>query len=418
MILNNYNLTKLSNGTTVVSEYIPYVKSFSLGFWFNTGSRDENSTNNGISHFIEHMVFKGTKKRTAKQISDQIESYGGYLNAFTSKEQTCYYGRGLTDNFNRTFDVIADMIQNPLFRDSHIKKESGVVLDELRDIEDNPEELIFDKFEEIIFDGNHLSYPIIGTEKNIKAYDSTTLRKFHKARYATNKMLISVSGNVEHKQIVNLAEKYFAKSKSSSNGNRKSFISSIAKEELIDKDIQQVHTIIGRPAYGYNNEKRIQLSVLSTLLGGGSSSRLFQAVREKMGITYQINTFLNSYKDVSAFGVYYSTNDKQAEKVNQIVNREFKKLKDIEVKSKELKRVKEFIKGNTILSLENTTNRMIRLATSLMNYGKIISLEEMMTRIDKITSEDLFAVANDLFVDKELTKIVLRSKDNSIKKAA
>src|SRR5574338_58930 len=153
-IVDNCKVTTLSNGIRIVSEFIPYLKSFSLGFWFNIGARDENLRNNGISHFIEHMLFKGTKTRTAKQISDQIESYGGYLNAFTSKEQTCYYGRGLSENFKKTFAVLSDMIQNPVFKDSHIKKEAGVVIDELKDIDDNPEELIFDKFEESIFNGH------------------------------------------------------------------------------------------------------------------------------------------------------------------------------------------------------------------------------------------------------------------------
>ncbi len=187
---------------------------------------------------------------------------------------------------------------------------------------------------------------------------------------------------------------------------------------VIDKDIQQVHCILGRPAYGYNNENRVKLSVLSVLLGEGSSSRLFQAVREKMGMTYQINSFLNSYLDVSAFGIYYSTNERHAEKVNKIVFRELKKLKETEVKPKDLKRVKEYIKGNTLLSLENTTNRMIRMATSILNYGKLIPVEDMMQKIDSVTAKDIIETANEMFDESKLTKILIRSKDNSIIKAA
>lgn len=418
MILNNYNLTTLSNGILIVSEFIPYVKSFSLGFWYNTGSRDESINNNGISHFIEHMLFKGTKKRTAKQISDEIESIGGYLNAFTSKENTCYYGRGLSENFKKTFIVLADMIQNPLFKEFHISKEAGVVIDELHDIEDNPEELIFDKFEETIFDGNSLSYPIIGTEKNISSFNSADLHKFHQMRYRTKNLVVSVSGAVNHDEIVKLTDKYFDSEKSLSNGNRKNFVSSFPKEIVLDKDIQQVHCIIGRPAYGYKNPNRVKLNVLSALLGEGSSSRLFQSVREKMGMTYQINSFLNSYLDVSAFGIYYSTNERHAEKVNKIVYRELNKLKSTEVKLKDLKRVKEYIKGNTLLSLENTTNRMIRMATSILNYGKIISVEEMMQRVESVTVQDILEIANEVFDESKLTKIVIKSTSNSIKKAA
>lgn len=416
--MDNCKVTTLSNGVKVVSEFIPYLKSFSLGFWFNVGARDENLRNNGISHFIEHMLFKGTKSRTAKQISDQIESYGGYLNAFTSKEQTCYYGRGLSENFKKTFAVLSDMIQNPSFKDSHIKKEAGVVIDELKDIDDNPEELIFDKFEESIFNGHSLSYPIIGTEKNILSYDSNTLHQFHKANYRLDNLLISVSGAIHHEEAVKLAEKYFEGKRTTSNQKRKSFVKQTVNHVIIEKEIQQVHSIIGRTTYGFNDARRHKLKVLSTLLGDGSSSRLFQAVREKLGMTYQINTFLNSYLDVSAFGVYYSTNDKQAGKVNEIIHREFTKLRNVEVKAKELKRVKEYIKGNTLMSLESTTNRMIRLANSLLHYGKIVPIEDVLKKIDSVTSEDIQKLSSEVLNESTLSKIIICSKDNSIKKAA
>jgi predicted Zn-dependent peptidase len=417
-IVDNCKVTTLSNGVKIVSEFIPYLKSFSLGFWFNIGARDENLRNNGISHFIEHMLFKGTKTRSAKQISDEIESYGGYLNAFTSKEQTCYYGRGLSENFKKTFVVLSDMIQNPSFKESHIKKEAGVVIDELKDIDDNPEELIFDKFEESIFNGHTLSYPIIGTEKNILSYNSNILHQFHKSNYRLDNLLISVSGAIHHEEAVTLAEKYFTGKRTTSNQKRKTFVKQIVSELNIEKEIQQVHSILGRTTYGFNDPRRHKLKVLSTLLGDGSSSRLFQAVREKLGMTYQINTFLNSYLDVSAFGVYYSTNEKQSGKVNEIVHREFGKLRNIEVKPKELKRVKEYIKGNTLMSLESTTNRMIRLANSLLHYGKIVPIEDILVKIDSVTSEDIQKLSNEVLDESTLSKIIICSKDNSIKKAA
>lgn len=416
--MDNCKVTTLSNGVKIVSEFIPYLKSFSLGFWFNIGSRDENLRNNGISHFIEHMLFKGTKTRSAKQISDEIESYGGYLNAFTSKEQTCYYGRGLSENFKKTFAVLSDMIQNPSFKDSHIKKEAGVVIDELKDIDDNPEELIFDKFEESIFNGHSLSYPIIGTEKNILSFNSKFLHQFHKANYRLDNLLISVSGAIHHEEAVALAEKYFNGKRSTSNQKRKNFVKQIVNDSLIEKEIQQVHSIIGRTTYGFNDERRHKIKVLSTLLGDGSSSRLFQAVREKLGMTYQINTFLNSYIDVSAFGVYFSTNEKQANKVNEIVHREFNKLRNIEVKEKELNRVKEYIKGNTLMSLESTTNRMIRLANSILHYGKVVPVEEILDKINSVTSEDIIKLSREVLDESTLSKIIICSKDNTLKKAA
>lgn len=416
--MDNCKVTTLSNGVKIVSEFIPYLKSFSLGFWFNVGARDENLRNNGISHFIEHMLFKGTKSRTAKQISDEIESYGGYLNAFTSKEHTCYYGRGLSENFKKTFVVLADMIQNPLFKDSHIKKEAGVVIDELNDIDDNPEELIFDKFEEAVFNGHSLSYPIIGTEKNILSYNSNILLQYHKANYRLDNLMIAVSGAIDHDEAVRLAEKYFTGKRSSSNQKRKSFLKNIVNDVEIEKEIQQVHSIIGRTTYGFNDSRRHKLKVLSTLLGDGSSSRLFQAVREKLGMTYQINTFLNSYFDVSIFGIYFSTNDKQSEKVNEIVRRELNKLRTTEIRIKELNRVKEYIKGNTLMSLENTTNRMIRLANSIYHYGKVVPVEFILEKIENVTTEDIYKLSREVLNESTLSTIVIRSKDNSVKKAA
>jgi len=407
--VDNYYLTTLPNGTKIVSEFIPHVKSYSLGFWFNVGARDENLRNNGISHFIEHMLFKGTKKRTARMIAEEIESYGGYLNAFTSKEHTCYYSKGLTENLGRTFCVLSDLIQNPLFKDLHIKKEAGVVIDELKDLDDNPEELLYDKFEEIIFGGNRLSLPVIGRENNIKKFNSDDLFKFHSSNYSTDGLLIVASGNLKHDELIKLTEKYIVQRKSSRRRNRERFNTKTVNDSFIEKDVQQVHTIIGRATYGYNDKRRIPVRFLSALLGEGSSSRLFLAIREKLGITYQINSFLNSYYDTSAFGVYFSTNLSQYKKVIDIVYKEFEKLKYVLVKEKELKKVKEYLKGGILLSMESTTNRMMRIANSILYYDRVIPLEEYLDKIEKITAEDVQKTANELLNEAKLVKVILKS---------
>ena len=327
--MDNYYLTTLPGGTKIISEFIPHVQSFTLGFWFNVGARDESLRNNGISHFIEHMLFKGTKKRTAKMIAEEIESYGGYLNAFTSKEHTCYYSKGLSENLGRTFNVLSDLIQNPLFKENHIRKEAGVVIDELKDLDDSPEELLYDKFEEIIFSGNRLSYPVIGKESNIKNFSSEDLFNYHGSNYNTDGLLIVASGNVKHDELIKLTEKYITHRKTRYRRSRDKFNHKKVEDAFIEKDVQQVHTIIGRATYGYNDKRRIPVRFLSALLGEGSSSRLFLAVREKLGITYQINSFLNSYNDTSAFGVYFSTNQNQYARVIDIIFKEFKKLKGV-----------------------------------------------------------------------------------------
>ncbi len=418
--MSQYNKTILPNGIKIISEAIPYVKSFSLGFWFNVGSRDETSRNNGITHFIEHMLFKGTKKRSAKKIADEIESAGGYLNAFTSKENTCYYGRGLSSHLEKTFDVLSDMIQFPAFKPNEIKKESSVVIDELHDIEDNPEELIFDKFEEIIFAGNSLSLPIIGTEENLKKFNQLDLFSFVKEKYGFNRLIISASGAVNHDDLLKFADKYIKKNLGNSTLKRKHNNINVLspKLEIIDKEIQQVHAIIGRASEGYKSEKRTTALVLSQILGEGSSSRLFQAVRERNGIAYQINSFLNSFYDVSAFGVYFSTNEKMMDRALSIVLKEFKKIKETKISDRELKKAKEAIKGNLLLSLESTSNRMIRMTQSELYFNRIKSTDEVIKSIDAVTKENVLDAANELLDEKTFIKLIIKSKNALIKSAA
>jgi predicted Zn-dependent peptidase len=418
--LNQYKKTTLPNGIKVLTETIPYVKSFSLGFWFNIGTRDESSGNNGISHFIEHMLFKGTKKRTAGRIANEIEATGGYLNAFTSKEHTCYYGRGLANHIEKTFDVLSDMIQNPTFKPTEIKKEASVVVDELNDIEDNPEELIFDKFEEVIYSGNSLNLPIIGTEKNIKNFTQNDLFHFIKEKYGFNKMIVAASGAIEHDKILKLIEKYIIKDIGTSGVKRRYYNhpSVSAKVQLIDKEIQQVHAIIGKTTFGYKSEMRNKVAVLTQILGEGSSSRLFQTIRERNGIAYQVNTFLNSFYDVSSFGVYLSTNEKMMDKALSIVDREFKKMRDNKVSERELKKAKEAMKGNYLLSLENTSNRMFRIAQSELYHNRIKSTDEIINEIDFVTREDVLDLSNELLTENSFIKIIIKSKDTVLKSAA
>jgi predicted Zn-dependent peptidase len=419
--LSQYNKTILPNGIKILSESIPHVKSFSLGFWFNVGSRDESFRNNGITHFIEHMLFKGTKKRSAKRIAVEIESAGGYLNAFTSKEHTCYYGRGLTEHLEKTFDVISDMIQQPAFKPAEIKKESSVVVDELFDIEDNPEELIFDRFEEIIFAGNTLGLPIIGSEKNIKNFSQFDLFNFIKEKYGFNRLIISASGLVDHNKLISLAGKYFNTDLGKSETRRKHYLfyPIQSKIEFIDKEIQQVHAIIGKSTYGYkDNNKRVKAALFTQVLGEGSSSRLFQSVRERNGIAYQINSFLNSFYDVSSFGVYFSTNEKMIDKALSLVLKEFRKLREVKISARELKKAKESIKGNLILSLENTSNRMIRMAQSELYYNRTKSLEEILEEIDSVTSEDILDISNELLQEDSFIRVIIKSKNTLLKWAA
>ena len=301
------------------------------------------------------------------------------------------------------------MIQNPLFRNSDIKKESGVILDELKDIDDNPEELIFDKFEEIIFKGNPLAQPIIGTEASIMSFNHDTLKDFHNEYYGINNLLITASGNVDHKQIMQLAEKHLT-SLHKSVQKKRQWVTDVAGKELtFNREISQVHCIIGRKTYGYKHEQRLILNLLSIVLGEGSSSRLYQAVREKQGITYQINSFVNSYYDASAFGIYFSTNEKNLEKALRVILEELQKLASKKIGDKELRRVKEYLKGTIILGMENTTNRMIRMSNSILYYNRIVTIDEVIEKIDKITAEQILEIAREVLEESTLTKVFLRA---------
>ncbi|KAF0152496.1 MAG: peptidase M16 domain-containing protein [Ignavibacteria bacterium] len=401
--MKNINITLLPDGIKVISEKITHVKSFSLGFWFNVGSRDESVKNSGMSHFLEHMFFKGTKKRSAKKISEEIESLGGYLNAFTSKEHTCFYGRGLNAHIEKTFEVLADMVQNSVFAPKEIEKESKVVIDELYDIEDSPDELIFDKFESNTFAGNSLGMPIIGTEKNLRSFKQKDLLEYIEENYTLDRFMIVASGNIDHTDLVKFAKKYITRNFKSSSQKTRSVLLQPSKDVHVEKETQQVHYILGKPTYGYKDLRRISVAVLSHILGEGSSSRLFQKIREENGIAYQINTFLNSFFDISTFGVYLSTNEKSVFKAQKLIFEELEKIKHKKVTASELDRAKEYLVGNMLMSLEGTTNRMIRMAHQMIYFGKIIPVEETVNKIYKVTKEDIRDLSNELFGRRSLT---------------
>ncbi len=410
MILEDYKFTTLPNGIRVITENLAHVNSFSLGFWVNTGSRNENRKNNGISHFTEHMLFKGTPKRSSKKISDDVEKLGGYLNAFTSKEHTCYYGRGVGEHLPKVFDVISDMIQNSLFREKDIKKESGVILDEFYDIEDSPEELVFERFESGIFKSHPLHYPIIGTKKNIQTFGKNDFLEYIEKHYTTNNLLIAASGNVNHEKIVELVEKKITKLKKGKLRKKKNIVATNKSDVIIKKEIQQTHVVIGKNTFGYRDESRLKVNLLSNIIGEGSSSRLFNVLREKNGLTYQINSFLNSFADYSAFGIYFSTNEKQVDKATNLILKEFDKILKNGITKKEFERSKEYMKGNLIMHLENTTNRMIRMSQSMFYFDKIRKIQDSIDNINAISFDEINEISNSLLDIDSFSKVVISAK--------
>ncbi|MCK6603507.1 MAG: insulinase family protein [Ignavibacteriaceae bacterium] len=410
--------TLLDNGIRVISERISHVKSFSLGFWVQTGSNFEGDDVSGISHFIEHMLFKGTRKRSARRIAEDIEAYGGYMNAFTSKEHTCYYGRGRAKYLRKTFDVFADMIQNPLFRDRDIANEKGVILDELRDCNDNPDDMIFDKFEEVLFAGNPLGNSILGREESITSFNNEILHRYHSGHYFPSNMLISASGNISHELLTELASKLIIPKNVQPELQIVNPFEYKPEEVILQKNIEQDYCILGNVTSGNTDDKRYVKRLLSLVLGEGSASRLYQTVRERMGMTYQINSFVQSYKDLASFGIYFSTNPRQTGKVLSTISKELKKFNEKGISEKELKKAKEYMKGSMLLSLESTSNRMIKLANSYMNYKRLIPFEEVLKMIDAVTVDEVNQLSKELLDESRFSKVYIKSNSKIINTAA
>lgn len=405
--------TILDNGVRVLSKNIPSIKSVSLGFWIETGSQNETSANNGISHFIEHMVFKGTKKRSLFEISHSLESLGGYLNAFTSKEHTCYYARFLNSHLPIAFDVLADLYLNPNFDTKEIEKEKGVVIEELKNMEDDPGDLIHDYFDKVMYPSHPVGMSIIGTKDSINNFTQKELFNYKKRNYKSSNLVITAAGNLEHKNLVNLVEKYFSKY---SNGSESNNISKIfnyqPQNKNYEKPIQQTHLIYGRTIFPAISEKRWSGYILNTLLGSGMSSRLFQKIREKSGLAYTVYSFLNCMKATGTFGVYLACDSLQSQKAMDLVKKEFNSILKNGITKTEVKRAKEHLKGSTVLQLESASNQMMRLGTSEFYYKKQFPVEVLLSKIDEIKIEEIMELAQEILDINKFSEVKINPKIN------
>lgn len=408
---SHYQKTTLDNGVRVVSESIPYVRSVSLGIWADVGSRDESPEQNGISHFLEHMVFKGTKKRSVKEIAQSLESLGGYLNAFTTKEQTCFYARVLDTHVPQSMDVLTDLLLNATFRPQELEKEKLVVIEELKNAEDDPEDIIHDYFEKALFPNHSLGFPIIGTEENLRRFGRQDLRAHVHTHYHPSRIVVAAAGNVDHKALVRLAEKYFQRYTSGS--ERYSRVpgppaSAKGKELDYPRQIKQAHICLGTVAYSMKHPDRYPLLVLNGLLGEGMSSRLYQTIREKHGFAYSVYSFVTMLSDTGVFGAYIGTDTKKISRAVELVFKELALLKSKRVSKSEMDRTKSQIKGNLMLGLENMSGRMMRLGSGELYYGSYIPLDNILRKIDSVTPEAIQKVAKDLFHRENFSTVVVR----------
>jgi len=386
--------TRLDNGLTVISEYLPVVRSVSMGVWIKAGSRFETSETNGMAHFLEHMLFKGTKKRSAFKIAQSLEELGGHLNAYTSKEVTCYYAHTLDSHLNISVNVLSDLINNPLFKEKDIEKERLVIQEEINAVMDTPEEYIFDVFQEHLFPNQSLGNPILGTSKTISMINREKIVDFWSGFYQPENIIISAAGNIDHNRLIRLIEKNFHFEGKAFNPEWVAPKKADRFELQIEQPLNQSHICMGLEGVSYHADDRFDLIALNTYLGGGMSARLFQVIRERFGLAYSIYSTLDFYKDTGVINFYMGTDQKNQEKAVQMLLKEIRTLSNNGVSSSIVRKLKEQLKGNYILGLESTSRRMTRLAKNEIYYGEQVSVDEMIESIEKISPESLQRVAN------------------------
>ena len=349
----------LSNGLRVVCEKIPYVRSVSTGIWVKTGSRDENQENNGISHFVEHMLFKGTKTRNAAQIAECIDNIGGQINAFTGKECTCFYARTLDDHIGTALDVLSDMFFNSIFDPKDIALEKQVILEEISMYEDSPEELVHDLLSETVWRGSSIGKPILGTRESLKNIDRRMIKEYMGERYIQPNTVISVAGNFDEKQLEALLEKYFGAWEPKSGKTQESQHVEFRPETSIrEKDTEQVHICMGCEGIKSGDADIYPQLAVNSILGGGMSSRLYQKIREEKGLVYSIYSYPTTYTDTGLFTIYAGMKPENLGEVMKLIEEEIAVIGEKGITRAELERAREQMKGNYILGLESTSSRM------------------------------------------------------------
>src|SRR3954464_2345421 len=398
----------LPNGLIILTEEMKHLRSVSIGIWVKTGSRHEDPEVNGISHFVEHMVFKGTRSRTALDIARQMDSIGGNMDAFTGKECISFSIKVLNEHVPIALDVLSDLVLNPVFDVEDISRERGVILEEIKMDEDNPDYLVHEIFTQSFWKDHPLGRPILGTRDTVKKFDRTPVFDFYSQRFSPGNMIITAAGYLNHERFVEGVAKHFESMKPMSNGFHSSKPKIVPKIILRNKkSLEQVQICVGVPSYPITHEGRHISYILNTLLGGGMSSRLFQNIRERQGLAYAIYSDLNPYRDTGCMSIYAGTSRESAVKVVESVVSEFQKLKAELVSPEELQRAKDQLKGSLMLSLESSTARMSNLARQEMYFDRFYGLDELIQKIEAVTAEDLQQTATEFFQGDQIAVTVL-----------
>ncbi len=392
-----YRTTVLDNGVTVITEAMDSVRSIALGVWFAVGSRDETPEQAGMSHFMEHMMFKGTPTRSAMEISEAFDRIGAELNAFTSKEYTCYYARFLDEHLPTAFDILSDMVMRPLCEESAIASEREVVLEEIARYEDAPDEQVHELLASTLMPGHPLGLPVLGSRETVSAFDQARSLDYHRMHYRAGNTVVAAAGAIDHDALVMLVQEKLAMPE----GPRgvRTHVAPVRSSELnvLTKETEQAHICWGVNGLPARAEERFQLAVLNTVLGGGMASRLFQEIREKRGLAYAVYSYHSHYQDTGEVVVYAGTRPDNAAEVIRLIETEIARMREEDVRPDELQRVKELLKGQMILGLESTRSRMTRLGKTLVTDGELLTLDEIIERVSAVTAGDVRTLAGRLF---------------------
>ncbi|MFT9597104.1 M16 family metallopeptidase [Mesobacillus sp.] len=393
------------NGVRIVLEQIPTVRSVAIGVWIGTGSRNENPENNGISHFLEHMFFKGTKTRSAREIAESFDSIGGQVNAFTSKEYTCYYAKVLDNHAQYALEVLADMFFNSTFDSEELNKEKNVVNEEIKMYEDTPDDIVHDLLSQAVYGDHPLGYPILGTEETLQSFTGEKLEQYMHDTYRPENVVISIAGNVPE-SFINNAEKFFGSyeaSKETMEYEKPAFHATQASRK---KETEQAHLCLGFEGLQIGHSDVYSLIVLNNVLGGSMSSRLFQEVREQRGLAYSVFSYHSAYRDSGMVTIYGGTGANQLGVLYETIQDTLSKLRAEGITEKELNNSKEQLKGSLMLSLESTNSRMSRNGKNELLLRRHRSLDEIVEQIDQVTKDSVDGMANSIFTDKYSVSLI------------
>jgi predicted Zn-dependent peptidase len=398
--LAGINHTELDAGLRVVTEGMPELRSAAIGFWVGTGSRDETARLRGASHFLEHLLFKGTDERSAREIAEAVESVGGEMNAFTTQEYTAFYVRVPDDQLRLAVDVLSDIMWSPAFRDDEVESERQVILEEIRMRDDTPDDLVHELFAEAAYPDHPLGCEVLGSQESIEAMGVDDIAGYHRAHYKTGNVVVAGAGNIAHDEVVRLVEKGLPSVRGTRPARRGGSLHEPERLRVVRRPTEQAHIVMGMRALSRSDVDRYALSVLNQALGGGMSSRLFQEIRERRGLAYSVFSYRTGFEETGALAVYAGTGPSHAREVLSVLNGELDRLAADGLDDSEVEAAKGHLKGSMALGLESSASRMHRLGRTELVLGEVPTLDEIVAEVDAVTTDDIARVIGRVVVDE------------------